>query len=1229
MRRHMHQAVRRRCQARGEPAAYMFLRMALVGLLVNVLWQDRRFSGLDFEAHKIWVRAKLHGDSPARAASIFRICKCVGTIGARSSRRRNDVRDDVEMKTIRGVLDRVLLRPDWAYKRYDAFTLRPHQNLVTTVNDRVFRIFYVGPCRILRYRDSPLCFTRSVALLSAFVVQPELPVAYEQASIIGVAPGNYTLEVAKAGFGTAHQTAVTLYVNQTAAFDFALNVGSVAQTVTVSAAAAQLETSTANLGTVFSSSSVGNLPLNGRNFPQLLTLAPGSSGVNTSQSAGGGINAVFVGSTTFPAVNGQWNRSNMFLLDGIIDQQFFGSEYAVPPIVDAIKEFKLQSHNDQSQFGGVMGGVVNVVTKSGTNGFHGNAWEFLRNDALDAKNPLLQKKTPLKQSVYGATIGGPVIAPFYNGRDRTFFFGAYEGTSSNSAAERFYNVPTAAELNGDFSAIPQQLYDPFSTTPDPAHPGQYLRTPFPGNNISARLNPNAVLLAKDIFPAAVPLVNGFNGVDTSPSRARQHDYSLRLDEQLTQSNLIWGRFSAFHVTTSASGGFAGLVTNQKANGQNWTVSYIHVFGASATLQLQAGHVWQYYQNISGFSNAPANLIPDSGFSQNFACGYVLPPSCKLPILAIPGYLSGGNNNGNATDSNAYEFKADFTKLLGNHIIAFGADTVPHNEHVGQSNGNIAFSSFQTSNLQSSANTGDALASYMIGVPVSGVYRNQLKDLIGGNISDFYVQDQWKLTPKLTMNWGFRYDLVVQPGLGPNPTKSNFTGAYDFNTGEYLLTKNAGALGSCASLGAPPCIPTSTLPAHVVILNTNKLIGNQYDNFQPRIGLAYQVNPTLVLHASYGRVYDTWSASLQSAQNEGSLWPSVSIQQAANLNSSTVTALSSDPIGLGTTGKILPAATPFNQVAFFIDPHIKNPYSDQWMAGIQHQLDSATVLTLDYVGSTTKRLPCCGWYNVAQSPGPGTPQLRAPFPYIVPTHYDRSVGAANYNALQAQLKRQVSSGLQYTFNYTWSKAMNMGCDGAFGVEGCFVRNPYKPEIDRSVAGFDLTNIFTATVLYQLPFGKGQRFSTNSRFTNAVMGGWQLNAIANLRSGAPYTISYSGDRANTGNGFQGVDIVGNPNVASPTRAHWFNTAAFQAPAQYTYGSVGRNTMRSQAFRNVDLSLFRTITIERFSTEFRAEAFNALNNVVYAAPGATQNSNTFGVVSGTASAQRVLQLALKLSF
>jgi hypothetical protein len=266
-------------------------------------------------------------------------------------------------------------------------------------------------------------------------------------------------------------------------------------------------------------------------------------------------------------------------------------------------------------------------------------------------------------------------------------------------------------------------------------------------------------------------------------------------------------------------------------------------------------------------------------------------------------------------------------------------------------------------------------------------------------------------------------------------------------------------------------------------------------------------------------------------------------------------------------------------------------------------------------------------NVAPTPGPGTPQSRAPYPYIPPTVYIQSNGSGSYNGLQAQVRYE-SPSLIYVANYTWSKTIDVACDG-YNTEGCFIRNPYNPAADRSVAGIDLPQMFTTNLTYLLPFGKDRQFRSGHRVIDEIIGEWQLNAIATLTSGTPYTISYSGDVANTGNNYQGVNLTGSPNLPKPTIAKWFNTTAFSAPTQYTYGSLGRNTMRSDWYRNLDLSVFRNFQTGQVQTQFRAEAFNLTNTTTWGTPATTLNSATFGRVSSTASTQRELQFAVKVSF
>jgi hypothetical protein len=334
-------------------------------------------------------------------------------------------------------------------------------------------------------------------------------------AFLNLTPGKYSLTAISMGFAASKSEPFTLVVNQTATFDFSLQVGAVEQSVSVSATGTEVQASTSEIGAVIPSNRITALPLNGRNFTQLLALTPGTSRISVSQNAGG--SATSVGEVIMPAVNGQNNRSNMFLIDGINNQGTYFGTYAVGPIVDTIQEFKVQSHNDEAVFGAVLGGIVNVVTKSGTNELHGALWEFLRNDAFDASNFFSRTVFPFKQNHFGASGGGPVTIPkIYSGKNRTFFYLGYQGFRFRTPSNVYARVPTPANLQGDLSDWPRQIFDPFSTVPDPSQAGQFNRTPFAGNRIPAsRISSLATQFAKFAIPAPVvtPFQN-FNAWNT-------------------------------------------------------------------------------------------------------------------------------------------------------------------------------------------------------------------------------------------------------------------------------------------------------------------------------------------------------------------------------------------------------------------------------------------------------------------------------------------------------------------------------------------------------------------------------------------------------------------------------------------------------------------------------------------------------------------------------------------
>jgi Carboxypeptidase regulatory-like domain/TonB-dependent Receptor Plug Domain len=1111
---------------------------------------------------------------------------------------------------------------------------------------------------VLHNRDTNLERTAVTNTVGAYVM-PQLQ------------PGNYDLKVTKSGFAAAVRSGIILDVNQTVTYDITLKAGAVNEVIDVQANAVALETSTAELGVAVVKEQVNDLPLNGRNFTQLLNLTPGISTINVSQNAPsqGGIWSNPIGTSSYPSVNGQSNRSNLFLLDGVNDQGSFGSTYAIPPIVDDIQEFKVQSHNDDASFGGVMGGVINVVTKSGTSRFHGSGWEFIRNKALDANNPFVPEPQ-FQQNQFGATLGGPLPIPGEHQR-RTFFFVSYEGFRNHQGASNRYITPTATQLTGDLTGIAGQIYNPYSGkaftcdasgNPLPA-PGNIQAAGTPCNKIPrGMIDQNMVNYAQRLFPSpnlTPTATSPFNGLDTSKTITRQDEGSARLDHQFGLHDSVWARYSSFRQPVSGSGGFVGLLHEQVTDGYNAAVNYTHLFSGSMLMQLHFGRTSVNIDQGSNFAKAPASFGTQVGFSPNFAGGF-RGGVAMIPQVVIQGYI--GNSNPSAHGaaqvddthvSNIWEYGGDFTKTIGRHTLRAGANFARNNANALYLNSNVQFAAANTANPVDLSG-GNAIASFLLGDPTEAGRRNVIETEHGGWVDGFYIMDQWKATDKLSVNFGFRYDLTLMPIYGDNKNANNFVGDMNFSNGTYVLARNA---PSCSQTNAAPCIPGGTLPAHVVVtpLSGTAIFHTDYNDIQPRVGIAYQLFPNTVLRGGYGRFFDNWAAITQTAQNYEGTWPSLDQLGASNINPVTAgapTVTAEDPLNQG-SGPPVTGPTPFNQSTWFADPYLKRPYADQWNFGVQQQLTSNTVLTANYVGSVGRRLDIGGAYNVAMEAGgnantacapydPANPKATncgAPFPYIGPTAYDRSTGKSTYNALQVSLNGRQQQGLTYLISYTWSKSLDLACTGFYGVEGCSTQNPYNLHGDKGPAATDLPHIFSAAWVYALPFGKGGNLSSGSRVVNALIGGWNLNGVLSLSSGSPFDVGSGKDIAETGNynygngyGYERANLIGNPYPSNKGPTRWLNplNVGFAAPAKDTFGHLGRDSLRSNWNRNLDLSVFRQFPItERFRVEFRFEAFNVSNTPVWAIPVSSLEAPNFGQVTHTANVARQLQFGLKLYF
>jgi hypothetical protein len=1056
-----------------------------------------------------------------------------------------------------------------------------------------------------------------------------------------VPPGAYTINATKNGFGPFSGGTFVLAVSQTSTIDIPLAVGQATTTVSVEAEGQTLETGSSQLGTVIGSKEVADLPLNGRNFTQLLSLTPGASPISVAQNGSGDRTPTTFGSAfTFPAVNGQTNRSNFFLVDGLNDENSWYNTYTVPPIIDAIQEFKVLSHPDQAQYGGVTGGIVNVVTKSGTRDFHGSAWEYLRNDFFDARNPFLSQVTPLRQNQFGGALGGPVILPKLKSlRNSTFFFVAAEGFLYSQPANSFFRVPTAAELNGDLGAVSTQLFDPFSTRPDPANPGNFIRTPYPNNRIpQSELNQNAIAYAKLVLPSPVfiPSAPQYNAINSDPNRQQEQNYTVRIDHNFGDHNFVWFRYSAVNLYETTPGGLPSIAQTLSEPGRNWGASWVHVFNPSLTLQTQLTRSHLGY--LSGSQFTVPNVLSTYGTSD--AIGQFVGGRLLTPQLSVNNYFGGGESYTPSPDlSTTWEYKADVTKTFGRHVLQFGGDynSLGHSEQ--QLYANVGFAPQQTGDPENLGTTGDPLASFLLNVPDNAYRRNVNITERPGGVMGFYIQDQYRLNEKITINAGLRYDRTFIPPYGKEDTVgtqgSPETGDFDFTNGVYIVQQLP---PSCAVRGNAPCIPGGILPPHVVVSSDDKILHDTKTNFGPRLGIIYKLNAQTVIHAGFGILFDNWAAAIQLAQNYQGSWPDIGTQSIQSLNlpttaSPTPTVTGQNPFQ-GSSGSDLPAATPFtpSNANYYVDPHIRNPYSEQYNLGIEQTFGASTTFSINYVGSESHRLDVGTYYNTALTPGPGDPQARSLFPYLIATNYDRSIGNGSYNALQIALSHRYISGLAYQASYTWSKSIDEGSSGYFGVEGTNVQNPYNIRGDRSVSAFDLPQQFTFNVNYEVPVGRGKRFSTGSRIGDYVLGNWQGNAIFSAHSGQNFSLGLDPDIANIGNeGYERPDLVGNPHLSHQSAQEWFNTAAYAVPAQYTYGDVGRNSLRQQAYWNLDASLFRQFPVWKESRlELRGEAFNLTNSVILGTPGTDlSNPSTFGVISGTANDARKLQVAAKLIF
>ncbi len=1099
--------------------------------------------------------------------------------------------------------------------------------------------------------------------------------------------GRYNITVEKQGFKKAVVGPVIVDVQARPAVNVTLQVGQVAETVVVTSEGPQLETETSDLGQVVDSRTATTLPLNGRNFAQLAQLAmgvaPSEPGSRTDQSWG------------FSS-NGARSLQNNFLLDGVdnnanLGDVLNGSSYVIQPSVDAIGEFKVETNSYSAEFGRGNGAIMNAVIKSGTNNFHGDLYEFFRNDKLDARNAFdFLGRQPYQQNQFGATFGGPII------KDRTFFFVDYEGLRIRQAQPQLLLIPSPAFRAGDFSGELDLSSPVLDTTGAPVldcggHPtyqGEIFdarQTQNSGLNASGLCGipvattaggvPTNIIPANAISASAAKIAalypkpnTNFNGnnylVDPKKS-TDQNNFDVRVDHRFDDKDNFFTRFSYEDQPIFTPGPFnnaldgGGFTAGHQDNSyRSLALSEIHTFSPTFLNEFRFG-----YNRINSHRLQP-NANTD--VSQQFGLIGVpfYPNFGGLPNICFVNYSCVGSSDflPSIEKQNSFVFNDTITWIRGRHSLKFGTEIRKEQFTIFQISaprGDMGYGQDFTDNPGLAVNPdgsltgGDDFASFLLGIPDYADLAS-LRDVdYRRNTFAFYGQDDVQVSRRLTLNLGLRYELFM-----PVTEAHNEQATFDFRSDSLIMPK-----GQTAAL-------TPTLATFLPLQATGSagLVNPDFLDLAPRIGLAYELTSKLVLRGGYGIFYGAQENGPFSFPSPG-FNPPFFRQQAFNSPCGTPTPPNANPATPGNcaigSGSLMinnfwtqgfPAnslSDPNNPLLYSLSPDLKTPMMQQWHLGFEYQLPSQTVFQISYAGSHGQRL--YGFYNGNQavpSPDPNAPLApRRPFPAVDGTIDTlRSNTISNYNALQVHLEKRFSHGLQFEASYTYSHALDDASSASLGSlsNGDF-RDQRFPGLEYGNADFDVRHHVVIAYAYQLPFGKGKMFGGNaSGVMNQVIGGWQIAGITSASTGNWFTIT--DPNVNSSNtdcggtvGFNCArpNVIGNPNAKPCVPGTFYNTCAFTSDlVQGTYGNAGRNIVLGPGYQDWDLSIFKNFPIhEQTRLEFRADFFNIWNHTNFLT-GPTGSDGQFEPVAvelGTpqmgfpqaARDPRLVQFALKFLF
>ena len=1097
-------------------------------------------------------------------------------------------------------------------------------------------------------------------------------------------PATYQLKVNLAGFRSFVVEHMTLDVAQTLEQNVGLQIGEASQTVTVTESGAQLDTESSSLGQVLSNETIVDLPINGRNAYGFAQLVPGVRTPNLfTQVAYASYNDQFI------SINGSRVNANIFYLDGGINSEPGFNGPGIFPSIDLVQEYKVQTNNFSAEFGNTSGGVINVITKTGANEVHGSAYDFLRNDFFDANDFFANRAgipiAPLRFNQFGASLGGPVTIPkLYNGKDRTFFFFSYEGLRWVRSYTDSGTFPTLLQRQGNFSQTYNQagqlvtIYDPLTTTPVAGHPGTYTRTPFAGNVIPTnRFDPVAAALLRYTPLPTGPgnPVTGTNNYTVSSSAPTNEDtFSIRGDQKITENQKLFLRwttnvnlvnrpaiFPAADAPATPTVGTDTLHHQQATLNYSWVINPTMVLEASSSVV----HYWLGRVN-NGLNFDPTTL----GFPPSFnnvnsnTCFPSIGVTGMGTTLNVPDTSSGagfiGACNKTSQSYDAFDEYANITKVSGAHTFKMGGNWGSNRwtQRAGASGSTFNFSSSFTQGPNptvASSAAGLGFASFLLGTGDSGSLTNVVPgQFISYHYYGAYFQDDWKVTPKLTLNLGLRYDFNA-----PWTEKHNRINSWNGTAPVQIAGLNLHGGLEFPGVGG---LPRGQFDAN-------------RDNFAPRFGFAYSADSKTVVRGGFGIFFGPINGAAFTGNSTPNTAFAASTQWTSTVDGVTPASYLSNPFPRGlqqAPGSSQGLLTLLGQTINTMDRGRVTPYSEQWNFGIQRTLPGNLLVDVSYagshglhlfgplnydqlptqdlaLGSALRTLVPNPFYGVITSGPLSTPtvqeaQLLRPYPQfnsVIATN--NSYGNSIYHSLQLKVQRRFSNGLGVLLSYTYSKLIddvlpstaNLGFAGETFSAGN-IQDYYNRLNERSVADFDTPNYLTTSANWELPFGKGKSFINHSGVGNALLGGWQLNGIVNFHSGAPLGLTTSSNTAdNFGTALRPNYVGGNvttPGSVESKLNDYFNVSAFATPAPYTLGNVGRLLpyLRGPSAFGLDMSIFKNIPVrERLHLEFRAEAFNLLNHPVFDIPNTVIGSTTAGVIPDQINRPRDIQLALKLLF